>query len=106
MTELDTLIANQKRRQNAVELYKDFINNMVEPNDNGKPKKGITYRKWLKNRLQYGANKIFDDEEKEYEFVGKFGSSGSFDGHMINQFSKIEQKIIIELAKEYGAFDY
>ena len=106
MAELDTLIANQKRRQNAVELYKDFINNMVEPNDKGKPKKGITYRKWLKNRLQYGANKIFDDEEKEYDFVGKFGRNGCFTEHMVNQFTAIEQKIVVELATEYGAFDY
>jgi len=84
---------------------------MVELNDKGKIKKGITYRRWLKDRLHFGAGKLYDNEKDEYCFVGKFGSNcaiggGCFDEHMLKQFTKAEYKIVVELAKEYGAFDY
>ena len=57
------LIVNQKRRRNAVEKYKGFIDNMVEK-VNGKSPKGILFKKWFRKALYNGAATLFDNEEE------------------------------------------
>ena len=97
----EMLLDNQKRRREAVEEYKEFLDKMVE----GK-QKGIRYRKWLRGALLYGSEKQFKTECDEYDFIGKFGR-GLFNEERIRKtFNKNDQNIIVELAKKYGAFDY
>ena len=95
------LIDNQNRRKQAIDIYKDFIQSMID----GK-QKGIRYRKWLRLMLFRGAETLFKTEEYEYQFIGKFGR-GIFDIYSIKKsFNKEEQATIVEIAKLYGAFDY
>lgn len=92
---------NQLRRQQMMEVYKDFIDSMIMPG-----KRGIRYRTWLHSALHHGANTCFTSEDKEYEFIGKFGR-GMFDEYSIRRsFNKEQQATLIELAHGYGAFDY
>ena len=76
---------NQEKRKKAVEEYTDFIDNMIEKDDKGKSKKQVIYRLWLRNRLYWGAEKVFETEGDEYDFVGKFGK-GMFDEDRIRKF--------------------
>ena len=62
------------------------------------------YRKWLRNRLIYGAMTVFKTEEEEYQFICKYGRGMWSKNDII--FKKEEQNIMIEFANEYGAFDY
>jgi len=99
----DLLIENQKRRENALDKYREFIDGMIE-DVNGKRPKNIRYRKWLRNRLRYGAMTVFKTEEEEYQFIGKYGR-GMWD-MVYTAFKKQDQNIMTEFAYEYGAFDY
>jgi len=101
--DIKDLLKNQKRRENALDKYREFIDGMIE-DVNGKRPKNIRYRKWLRNRLRYGAMTVFKTEEEEYQFIGKYGR-GMWD--MIDTaFKKQDQDIMKEFAYEYGAFDY
>ena len=97
------LIENQKRRENALDKYREFIDGMIE-DVNGKRPKNIRYRKWLRNRLRYGAMTVFKTEEEEYQFIGKYGRG--IWCNIETAFKKEEQNIMTEFAFEYGAFDY
>ena len=95
------LLENQQKRKDCVEKYIDFIDGMVMD----KPK-GIRFRKWFKGFLINGAHVLFETEEKEYQYINKFGR-GAWDEETLRKtFNKEEMIIIVELAREYGAFDY
>jgi hypothetical protein len=92
---------NQDKRRFTIEAFKQFIDAMIE----GK-QKGIRYRKWLRAYLLNGANVLFETEEKEYQYINKFGR-GAWDEDVISKtFNKQDQETIVEIAKGYGAFDY
>ena len=100
------LKVNQEKRQRAFEKYNCFIDHMIEKDEKGKNPKGIRYRKWLRVALYGGATKVFESEEEEYRFVGKFGTGMFNEDNIRRSFNKEDQKILVELADEYGAFDY
>lgn len=92
---------NQQRRKDCVEKYKYFIDGMIID----KPK-GIRFRKWFRGFLLNGANLLFENEEKEYGYINKFGR-GAWDEETLRKtFNKTELDTIIKLADEYGSFDY
>jgi hypothetical protein len=120
--EYKLLCDNQINRQQTYKLYKDFIDNL----DTGTVQK--KYRQWLKNTLvsiskakidndlveEYTLqdlleNKVkpfFDSIEEEYQIIYKFGH-GLWDKHFIQTgFNSADQRILILIAKGYGAFDY
>jgi len=101
--DIKDLLKNQKRRENALDKYREFIDGMIE-DVNGKRPKNIRYRKWLRNRLRYVAMTVFKPEEEEYQFIGKYGR-GMWD-KIDTAFKKQDQDIMKEFAYEYGAFDY
>ena len=95
------LIDSQLKRKETIEKYKAFIDGMVI----GKQKQ-ITYRRQLKKWLEKGADILFETEDDEYDYIGKFGR-GMWEEHFIRKgFTKADQEIIIEIARCYGAFDY
>ena len=90
---------NQLRREKVVEKYKEFLNNMYIE----KPKN--KYCKWFCAMLMKGAETTFENDDDEYEFIGKYGR-GVFKDNYIRKFNKQDQDIIKEIATEFGAFDY
>ena len=88
------------RRKETYEQYKDFIKGW---NDKGK---GSRYRKWLKNILYGLSTRPFETEDEEYKFIGKYGRGLFRYGDMENSFDEEKQKILVEIARGYGAFDY
>lgn len=93
---------NQIIRKDAVEKYKIFIDDIVKP-INGKNPKGIRYRKWLRGAILHYSTKIFDNEEDEYNAIGKYGRGLFKDLH---NFNNDELKKLYELSQEFGAFEY
>lgn len=98
---LEMLKENQLRRQQMMEVYKEFIDSMIIRRG-----RGIRYRTFLHSALHHGAKTCFTSEDDEYEFIGKFGR-GMWDENGIRRsFNKEQQATLIELARGYGAFDY
>jgi hypothetical protein len=56
--------------------------------------------------LKSGSNKVFDTEEQEYQFINKFGRGMWEIEQLEKTFSKSDMLIVVELARDYGAFDY
>ena len=98
-----SLIEQQKRRALAVEKYREFIDKWIEP-INGKPPKGIRFRRWARNTLLFGASKVFDTEAEEYAHVCKPGR-GVWDYDALH-LKKSEIPLLLGLAMDYGAYDY
>jgi len=70
-------------------------------------KKGTRYRKWLYNYLEAVSKMLFNDIDEEYKVIGKFGRGAWDEGKFRNTFkNKEEEKFMIEIAKQYGAFDF
>ena len=93
---------NFKKRKNTLEKYLPFLNTTLRKG------KGINSRKRFLHFIKFGANTKFDNEEEEYNFIGKFGR-GLWSEEFICKkafYTKEEEDTIVELAKEYGAFDY
>ena len=80
-------------------LYSTFLNEIII----GK-KKEIRFRHWLHNRLKYGSEKAFETEDEE--FINKFGRGMWEETQLRKTFNKREMLIIVQLAHDYGAFDY
>ena len=99
--EKELLIDNQLKRKETVEKYKAFIDGMVI----GKQKQ-ITYRRHLKNKLEKGADTLFETEDDEYDYIGKFGRGMWNEDFIRKGFVKADQEIIKEIAHGHGAFDY
>ena len=53
-----------------------------------------------------GARTVFNTEQDEYEYIGKFGRGHWSEEFLKKGFTQNEIKMIVDLAKEYGAFDY
>lgn len=68
--------------------------------------KGVRKRKWFVQYLKWICNKIFVDEDTEYEYISKFGR-GMWSEEIVKSFSKEDQDYIVNfIAPECGAFDY
>ena len=98
--EIELLGANQQKRKDCIVKYKDFLD-MID----GK-KKGIKFRKEFRDWLIYGANKRFWSEREEYDYIDKFGRAMWNEEILRKTFGKKEFDTIVELAHDYGAFDY
>ena len=95
-------VESQLKRNFAIkEIYSTFLNEIII----GK-KKQIRFRQWLYNRLKYGSEKAFETEDEEYQFINKFGRGMWEETQLRKTFNKREMLIIVQLAHDYGAFDY
>ena len=99
--EMQDLQTNQLRRKQAVEIYIQFINDSVKGRQ-----KGIWYRKSLRSFLLVGADTLYSTEEEEYKYINKFGRGMWNYDYIEKNFNSNDQKIIVEIARAYGAFDY
>jgi hypothetical protein len=117
------LCHNQFDRLETYNEYKDFINNL----DNGKKQKryrkmlqeilihisyakignnGFTKDYTLQDLLDGKVKPMFNTADDEYSVINKFGR-GIWDEHSIRTgFNKVEEEIIVEIAKGFGAFNY
>lgn len=101
----------EKETQMCIEMYKQrkecFEKHRIWIYEASKVKgKGSRLRKMFYSFLNYGANKIFNTDDDDYEYCNKFGR-GNWSKNIISSFTKEQQDIIVkEIAKEYGAFDY
>ncbi len=88
---------------------KECSNNIILPQLSPAIKrkgKGMIKRKSMIVWLGYISDRQFENEEQEYEAIGKFGI-GYWSEEFIEAFNKEEQELIINIiAKVYGAFDY
>lgn len=91
---------NQQRRLASVEKWVSFLTTLKRT---GKGRN--TRYEWL-GYIQYGARTVFDTEEKEYEYIGKFGRGIWSEEFLKKGFTKQEIEMIVEFANEFGAFDY
>lgn len=97
--ELRVTMENQLTRKAAFVKYGDELIAMRDV------KKGTRYRKWLYRILKVLADKVFEDEDEEYERTGKFGRGIWYNVH--NTFkTKVEMDLITTVATAYGAFSY
>lgn len=91
-------------RQQAIEAFADMLDGLTR-DVGGKKPKGILTRKWFVNYIKNG-NRMFDNEEDEYRYVGKWGRSH---WDMVMQKGKLtaEEKNQLQLFAElFGAMDY
>ena len=101
----------EKERQMCIEMNKQrkecFEKHRIWIYEASKVKgKGSRLRKMFYSFINYGANKIFNTNDDDYEYCKKFGR-GNWSENIISSFTKEQQDIIVkEIAKEYGAFDY
>lgn len=98
------LLERQQKRLTAYQKHKEFIDAMYVGKD--EKRKGKMYRQWLQGVLKEYAEKVFPTEEDEYKAIGKYGRVMFETTKMRTAFNKGEMKVIEELAREYGAFDY
>ena len=59
-------------------------------------------------QIKMNANNtlLFETEEKEYEYIGKFGRGRWSEEFLKKGFTQKEIEMIVDFAHEYGAFDY
>jgi len=93
-------IKKQKNRLNVVSNWAMFL---LTLHRSGKGQK--TRREWL-CYIQQGARTVFNTEQDEYEYIGKFGRGRWSKEFLEKGFSQDEINMIVDFAKEYGAFDY
>ena len=99
--EMKMLKDNHQRRQQAIEIYKDFIDPMIL-----RKGKKSQYPRLLYRQLHHGASVCFKTTDDEYDFINKFGR-GMWDETCIRYaFNKQDQATLVDLAHAYGAFDY
>lgn len=67
--------------------------------------KGRNIRRNFLNYLRWNSDKDFSNEEEEYQTIGKF-HRGWWSEYYINAFPIEYKDLLIEIAQEYGAFDY
>lgn len=101
--EKNGLVERQQRRQKCYEKHQIFIQLMYVGNE--EKRKGKQYRAWLQKILKTTSEKIFENEEEEYKWIGKYGR-GMFNEKIGTTFNKKDKEVIDEIANEYGAFDY
>ena len=96
----NTLLENQKRRADVISRWALFLLTLHRA---GKGKQ--TRSEWL-CFIQHGARTLFETEEKEYEYIGKFGRGRWSEEFLKKGFTQKEIEMIVDFAHEYGAFDY
>lgn len=101
--EKNGLVERQQRRQKCYEKHQLFIQLMYVGDE--EKRKGKQYRAWLQNMLKRTSEKVFENEEAEYKWIGKYGR-GMFNDKIRTTFNKKDTEVINEIANEYGAFDY
>jgi hypothetical protein len=99
--EMKMLKDNQQRRQQAIEIYKDFIDLMIL-----RKGKKSQYPRALYRLLHHGASVCFKTADDEYEFISKFGRGMWNETCIRYAFNKQDQATLVDLAHAYGAFDY
>ena len=102
-TEEENLKYNQQQRLATFNKYYEFIINLLKEK---KDKKEMKYRRRFCSFLSILSNRVYDSEDQEYSVICKFGR-GMWDETLLEKtFNSEELKIIIEIAKGYGAFSY
>ena len=97
--EQEDLASRQLKRKACFLKYEEELNVMRDV------KKGTRYRKWLFLRLKHFADHVFENEDVEYQAIGKFYRGMWY--NVSNTFKRKEEMEFIEMiANEYGAFDY
>ena len=92
-----------KHQQNRLNVVSNWAMFLLTLDRSGKGQK--TRREWL-CYIQQGARTVFNTEQDEYEYIGKFGRGRWSKEFLEKGFSQDEIKMIVDFAKEYGAFDY
>jgi hypothetical protein len=95
--EKDELKFNKMKRQFVLKKHAQFLDEIV----NYKP--SMCYRRWLFFMLKKIAETDFENEEEEQKAVGNF-HSGIFYNCEFTFTTKKEKNVILEIAKEFGAF--
>ena len=95
---------NLIKRQNTLNKYHWFLYGATFTEETNKKK--LIIKKRFLNFLLFGASRIFDDEEIEYNCIGKYGRGIWVIDTLKQAFNEDEILIIREIAMDYGAFDY
>ena len=67
---------------------------------------GSHFRRNFSSFLGVGAVKVFETEDEEYQYIGKFGR-GMWDVELLeSHFNDEEMATIKTIANGFGAFDY
>jgi hypothetical protein len=100
--EQEMLLDNWKRRNTSIPKYEKFLDDL-----HSRAGRGRNTRWAFRRYIIYGGARLFNSAEEEYEFIGKFGR-GYWSEEFKKKacFTKEEAETWIELAKEFGAFDY
>jgi hypothetical protein len=99
---MEDLKTRQVKRLDTCNRYKLFLDEKLKKS-NGKYSK---LKKDLHHALWFGANKVFEEEEDEYRFIGKYERGIFARVDEIFKGDDCSLATIVEIAKEYGAFDY
>ena len=93
----------QQKRYAVVMKNKEALDAMLVPHC-----KGIRFREFFHNYVIHTASVVFQTEEFEYNRIGKVGRKkwSSYEEHIKARFTKDELKVIGEIMREFGAYDY
>lgn len=92
------LMERRQKRVTSWELHKEWLDASVL-----RKGKGSVIRKKFYAFLRIGMDKVFENEEDEYQYIKKFGRGA---WTFAVAFTTEEQEKIVDIAKAYGAFDY
>lgn len=99
--ETSGLLERQQKRLAIITKYKEELDAMIS----GKPK-GLRFRKYFHNFVFVVSTKIFQTENDEYNCIGKAGRESWTEYNELKKFNKEERKIIDEIIREFGCYDY
>ena len=100
--EILLLRENALKRKQTYEIYKDFIENIVNIRGRGRNNRLLFYR-FIKT---YSDGHCFRTEEDEYTVIGKLYRREWNSEEVINSFSKEDREIILSICQLFGCMDY
>jgi hypothetical protein len=98
---IELMNRSQQNRLATIRAFPEFMSSIGRARG-----KGSQFRKQLHRFLCVGAYKVFETEEKEYQYICKYGR-GMWDiDRLETTFNEDEMLTIRLIAKGFGAFDY
>jgi hypothetical protein len=99
---IELMNRSQQNRLATIRAFPEFMSSISRARG-----KGSQFRKQLHRFLCVGAYKVFETEEKEYQYICKYGRGDYWDiDRLETTFNEDEMLTIRLIAKGFGAFDY
>jgi hypothetical protein len=97
-----TLESRALLRKQCAEKHMDWLRATIRGGERGVMKRKI----FCCFVLGYSKGIPFTDEDAEYEAIGKFGRRAWTSKEVIDSFAESDRAIVMEICRDFGAFNY